>query len=32
MYLNRTWDSGWFHGASATTCYEVSAWLLYCII
>ena len=25
MYLNRTWDSGWFHGASATTCYEVSA-------
>ena len=25
MYLNRTWDSGWFHGASATTCYEVTA-------
>ena len=25
MYLNRTWDSGWFHGASSLTVYEVSA-------
>ena len=24
-YLNRTWDSGWFHGASSVTAMEVSA-------
>ena len=24
-YLNRTWDSGWFHGASAITVMEVAA-------
>ena len=23
-YLNRTWDSGWFHGASSVTAMEVS--------
>ena len=24
-YLNRTWDSGWFHGASSVTAMEVAA-------
>ena len=25
MYLNRTWDNGWFHGASSITAMEVAA-------
>ena len=25
MYLNRTWDNNWFHGASSVTAMEVSA-------
>ena len=25
MYLNRTWDSGWFHGSSHITAMEVAA-------
>ena len=24
-YLNRTWDSGWFHGTSAITVMEIAA-------
>ena len=25
IYLNRTWDNGWFHGASAITAKEIAA-------
>jgi len=25
MYLNRTWDNGWFHGASSITAMEIAA-------
>ena len=25
IYLNRTWDAGWFHGASAITAREIAA-------
>ena len=25
IYLNRTWDNGWFHGASAITAREIAA-------